>query len=43
MNRGWKFLVEQKYSSVDWVPLKDLKQSKPVEMAEYDVANEISD
>ena len=37
--RGWKILVEWKDSSVDWVPLKDLKQSNPVELAEYDVAN----
>ena len=30
-------------SSVDWVPLNDLKQSNPVEMAEYAVANQMSD
>ena len=41
--RGWKLLVEWKYGSVDWVPLKDLKQSKPVELVEYSVANEICD
>ena len=35
--------MEWKDGSVDWVPLKDLKQSNPVELAEYDVANEISD
>ena len=29
--------------SVDWVPLKYLKQSNPVELAEYDVVNQISD
>ena len=40
---GWKILVEWKYGSVDWVPLKDLKQSNPVELSEYSVANEISD
>ena len=40
---GWKLLVEWKYGSVDWVPLKDLKQSNPVDLAEYAVANEISD
>ena len=27
---GWKLLVKWKDSSVDWVPLKDLKQSNPV-------------
>ena len=35
--------MEWKYSSVDRVPIKDLKQSNPVEMAKYTVANEISD
>ena len=30
--RGWKILVEWKDGSVDWVPLKDLKQSNPVDM-----------
>ena len=28
--------------SVDWVPLKDLKHSNPFDLAEYSVANEIS-
>ena len=41
--RGWKLLVEWKDVSVDWVSLNDLKQSKPVNLDEYDVANEISD
>ena len=41
--RDWKLLVEWKYRSVDWFPLKDLKQSNPVELSEYAVANEISD
>ena len=35
--------MEWKDGSVDWVPLKDLKQSNPVDLAEYAVANEISD
>ena len=29
--RGWKILVEWKDGSVYWVPLKDLKQSNPVD------------
>ena len=41
--RGWKLLVEWKDGSVDWAPLKDLKQSNPFELAEYAVAYEISD
>ena len=41
--RGWKILVEWKEGSVDWVPLKYIKKFNPVELAEYDVANDISD
>ena len=40
---GWKLLVECKDGFVDWVPIKELKHSNPVELAEYAVANEISD
>ena len=40
---GWKLLLECRDGSVDWVTLKDLKQSDPVELAEYAVENEISD
>ena len=39
----WKLLVEWKEGSVDWFPLKDHRQSNPVELAEYAVTNEISD
>jgi hypothetical protein len=38
---GWKLLVEWKDGSSDWVDLKDLKASNPVEVAEYAVANKI--
>ena len=41
--RGWKLLVEWKDGSVDWDPLKDLKHYNSVELAEYAMANEISD
>ena len=37
---GWKLLVEWRDGSVDWVSLKDLKQSNPVELAEYVVSDE---
>ena len=40
---GWKILLEWKDGSVDWVTLKDLMHSRLVEMAEYDVANDMSD
>ena len=41
--RVWKLLVEWKDGSVDWFPLKEHKQSNPVDLAEYAVVNEISD
>ena len=41
--RGWKILVKWKDGSVDWVPLKELKQSNPVDLAEYLMLNEIID
>ena len=36
-------LVEWKDNSFYWVPLKNLKQSNPVDLSEYAVANGISD
>ena len=41
--RGWSIEVEWKDGTVSWVPLKDLKASNPVELAEYAVANNIDD
>ena len=38
---GWTLLVEWKDESSSWVPLKDLKISNPIELAEYAVANKI--
>ena len=35
--------MEWKDGSVDWVPLKDLKQSNQLDLAEYVMANDISD
>ena len=39
--RGWHLLCEWKDGTSDWVPLKDLKDSNPIELAEYAVANRI--
>ena len=39
--RGWKLLVEWKEGGSDWIDLKDLKESYPVEVAEYAKANKI--
>ena len=39
---GWQLLVQWKDSSTNWVALKDLKESYPVQVAEYSVATKIS-
>jgi hypothetical protein len=41
--KGWKLLIEWKDGSTDWLPLKDLKESYPVHVAEYAVANKIAE
>ena len=41
--RGWQLLVEWKEGGSDWIPLKDLKESYPVEVAEYAKANRIAE
>jgi hypothetical protein len=33
--QGWKLLVKWKDGSETWIPLKDLKESNPVDVAEY--------
>jgi hypothetical protein len=40
---GWELLVSWADGSSDWIPLKDLKESNPVEVAEYAVANKIAE
>ena len=39
--RGWKLLVEWRDGNMSWVALKDMKESFPIETAEYAVANKI--
>jgi hypothetical protein len=39
--KGWKLLVKWKDGSSDWLPLADLKESDPVQTAEYAVANQL--
>ena len=41
--KGWHLLVEWAEGSTDWIPLKDLKATHPVEVAEYARANKISE
>ena len=38
---GWKLQVEWKDGSTSWVPLKDLKASNLIELAEYKINNNI--
>ena len=37
--KGWKLLVAWKDGTPSWVPLKDSKESHPVQVAEYALAN----
>jgi hypothetical protein len=39
--KGWKLCVLWKDGSTSWVPLKDLKESNPIEVAEFAVAQNI--
>jgi hypothetical protein len=39
--KGWQLLLQWKDGSNTWIPLKDLKESNPVDVAEYVVANKL--
>ena len=41
--KGWQLLCQWKDSSTNWVALKDMKNSYPVQIADYAVANCIDD
>ena len=41
--RGWELLVQWKDGSTSWEKLKDIKESNPIEVAEYAVANRIAE
>ena len=41
--RGWEFCIKWKGGSSDWVSLKDLKDSYPVQLAEYCQMKKIDD
>ena len=41
--KGWKILCQWKDGSSDWVDLKYVKGSNPIELAEYAVANRIQE
>jgi hypothetical protein len=40
---GWRLLVQWKDKTTSWIPVKDLKESNPIETAEYAIANKILD
>lgn len=40
---GWELLVEWKSGESQWVPLKNVKDANPIELAEYAIANHIDD
>jgi hypothetical protein len=39
--KGWDLCVQWKDGSTSWVPLKDLKESNPIEVAEFAIAHRI--
>ena len=41
--QGWQLLCQWRDGSTNWVSLKDMKQSYPVQVAEYAYANRIDD
>ena len=41
--RGWEILIKLKNGEMQWVPMKDVKHSNAVELAEFAVANRIAD
>ena len=40
---GWELLVRWKDNSTTWIPLKDLKESYPVQLAEYAVQSRLAE
>ena len=41
--KGWELLIRWKDGGTDWVALKDIKESYPVQVAEYVVSSRISE
>jgi hypothetical protein len=40
---GWELPVDWANGTTSWLPLMDVKQSNPIELAEYAVANQLAD
>ncbi len=43
MTQGWKFLVQWTNGTLQWIDLKILEESNPVQVAEYVTARNIAD
>jgi len=43
MTKGWDLCVKWRDGSTSWLPLKDVKNTNPVELAEYAITNKIAD
>ncbi len=43
MTRGWEILIQWKDGPTTWEALKDVKESYPVQLAEYAIIQKISD
>ena len=41
--KDWNLLIEWNDGMADWLPLKNLKESYQVQVAEYAVANKIAE
>jgi len=39
--KGWDICVKWRNGTSSWLPLKDVKQANPLELAEYAMANKI--
>jgi hypothetical protein len=39
--RGWSLLVQWKDGTTTWLPIKDLKESNPIQVADYAVAHKL--
>jgi hypothetical protein len=39
--KGWKLCVQWKDDSTTWVPLREIKESNPIEVAEYAYVNQL--
>jgi hypothetical protein len=41
--KGWQLLVQWNDGTTEWLPLKDLKESHPIQVAKYAICNKIAE